>query len=130
MQRPRLPFVIAANGPKALRLAARYGQGWVTTGPNTESMADWWSGVARLAARFDAAVHEQGRDPATVHRYISLDASPVYSLSTVDAFTDAAGRAAALGFTDVIVHWPRQEGVYRGHESILETLAADVLPEL
>src|SRR4051794_22852626 len=30
VQRPRLPFVVAANGPRTLRLAARYGQGWVT----------------------------------------------------------------------------------------------------
>ncbi|WP_153397916.1 LLM class flavin-dependent oxidoreductase, partial [Ornithinicoccus halotolerans] len=32
VQRPRVPFVMAANGPRALRLAARHGQGWVTTG--------------------------------------------------------------------------------------------------
>src|SRR5659263_558528 len=31
--RPRVPFVIAANGPRAMALAARYGQGWVTYGP-------------------------------------------------------------------------------------------------
>ena len=32
-QSPRLPFTVAAAGPKALRLAARYGQAWVTYGP-------------------------------------------------------------------------------------------------
>ena len=38
-------------------------------------------------------------------------------------------RAAALGFTDVVVHWPRAEGVYAGSESVLEGLASR-LPEL
>ena len=33
VQQPRLPFTVAATGPRALRLAARYGQGWVTYGP-------------------------------------------------------------------------------------------------
>ena len=31
-QHPRVPFVIAANGPKGLALVARHGAGWVTTG--------------------------------------------------------------------------------------------------
>ena len=32
VQKPRPPFVVAANGPRAMALAARYGDGWVTTG--------------------------------------------------------------------------------------------------
>ena len=32
VQQPRVPFMMAANGPRSLRLAARYGAGWVTTG--------------------------------------------------------------------------------------------------
>ncbi|MGO1294125.1 MAG: LLM class flavin-dependent oxidoreductase, partial [Cellulosimicrobium funkei] len=32
VQSPRVPFAVAATGPRGLRLAARYGQAWVTTG--------------------------------------------------------------------------------------------------
>lgn len=32
VQRPRLPFAVAATGPRGLRLAARHGQAWVTAG--------------------------------------------------------------------------------------------------
>jgi alkanesulfonate monooxygenase SsuD/methylene tetrahydromethanopterin reductase-like flavin-dependent oxidoreductase (luciferase family) len=32
VQSPRVPFVIAATGPKGLRVAARHGSGWVTNG--------------------------------------------------------------------------------------------------
>jgi hypothetical protein len=33
----------------------------------------------------------------------------------------------ALGFTDVITHWPRPEGVYAGDARVLEDAASRVL---
>ncbi|MEV8436459.1 LLM class flavin-dependent oxidoreductase [Actinosynnema sp. NPDC051121] len=130
VQRPRPPFLVAANGPRAMAVAARYGTGWVTTGPETEDDDAWWAGVARLAERFDGHLDAAGRDRARVDRYLNLDSAPVYSLSSVERFRDALGRAAELGFTDVVTHWPRSEGVYAGRESVLEQVSADVLPEL
>jgi alkanesulfonate monooxygenase SsuD/methylene tetrahydromethanopterin reductase-like flavin-dependent oxidoreductase (luciferase family) len=123
VQRPRVPFLLAANGPRTMRLAARYGQGWVTTGPRTDDLDGWWRAVADLAQRFTDALGTAGRDPATVERYLSLDSAPRYSLSTVDYFEEAVGRAGALGFTDVVTHWPRPDSWYAGHESVLEQAA-------
>jgi alkanesulfonate monooxygenase SsuD/methylene tetrahydromethanopterin reductase-like flavin-dependent oxidoreductase (luciferase family) len=130
VQRPRVPFVMAANGPRSMRLAARFGAGWVTTGGGGDDLAAWWRGIDERAHRFEDTLVAAGRDPATVDRYLSLDAAPVFSLSSVDAFTDAVGRAAEAGFTDVITHWPRPEGWYAGDEAVLETVAAEVLPRL
>ncbi|WP_253768018.1 LLM class flavin-dependent oxidoreductase [Goodfellowiella coeruleoviolacea] len=130
VQRPRIPFVVAANGPRTMRTAARFGQGWVTTGSGGETVDEWWRGVAELAERFTSALVDQGRDPSTVDRYLNLDSAPVYSLSSVDCFRDAVGRAAELGFTDVVAHWPRGDGFYAGSETVLEQVAADVLPEV
>ncbi|CCH27487.1 LLM class flavin-dependent oxidoreductase [Actinosynnema sp. NPDC047251] len=127
VQRPRMPFLVAANGPKAMRVAARQGQGWVTTGPDTDDLDAWWRGVADLAGRFTAIQHGTGR---RVDRYLDLDSAPVYSLTSVETFRDAVGRAEELGFTDVIAHWPRHDGVYAGSEGVLEAIAADVLPAL
>jgi hypothetical protein len=50
-------------------------------------------------------------------------------MTSVDAFTDAVGRAAALGFTDAITHWPRASSWYAGDEKVLESVAAQ-LPRL
>jgi alkanesulfonate monooxygenase SsuD/methylene tetrahydromethanopterin reductase-like flavin-dependent oxidoreductase (luciferase family) len=123
-QRPHPPLVVAANGPRALRLAARYGDGWVTTGAQATDEAAWWRSVAEVSDRFtDAAA---GR---AVDRYLNLDSSPVFSLSSVDAFTDAVGRAAELGFTDVLTHWPRRSSWFAGDEKVLETVAP-MLPKL
>ncbi|WP_433267183.1 LLM class flavin-dependent oxidoreductase [Actinosynnema sp. CS-041913] len=127
VQRPRMPFLVAADGPKAMRIAALRGQGWVTGGPRTEDFEQWWHGVAELAERFTEAQHEAGR---RVDRYLSFDSAPVYSLTSVETFRDAVGRAEELGFTDVIVHWPRHDGVYAGRETVLEEIAAEVLPAL
>ncbi len=62
-----------------------------------------------------------------VPTYLSLDAAGPYTLSSIAYLTDAVGRAGELGFTDVIVHWPRPDGPYAGDESVLETVAADIL---
>ncbi|MGH3762341.1 LLM class flavin-dependent oxidoreductase [Actinophytocola sp.] len=128
VQHPRLPFVVAANTPGSMRLAARFGQGWITTG-RKEDHADetgeaWWRGVGAQARRFDELL--EGR--TGVHRYLSVDSGPRYSLSSVEYFRDALGRAAELGFTDLVTHWPRPDGVYAGGRNILEKVAADVLP--
>ncbi|MEU5847363.1 LLM class flavin-dependent oxidoreductase [Saccharopolyspora shandongensis] len=130
VQLPRMPFVIAANGPRSMRLAARYGQGWVTTGREADDPEAWWRSVAELSLRFAEVLAEQGRDPAKVDKYLQVDAGPVYSMSSVDHFRDVVGRAAELGFTDVITHWPRADEPYAGKESTVEEIASEVLPEL
>jgi alkanesulfonate monooxygenase SsuD/methylene tetrahydromethanopterin reductase-like flavin-dependent oxidoreductase (luciferase family) len=130
VRRPRVPFLVAANGPRSMRLAARFGQGWVTTGTQRDEADAWWSDVAGLAARLDDALVAEDRDPRTVARYLSLDSSPTYSLSSAECFADMVGRAGELGFTDAVAHWPRADGVYQGSEAVLEDVAIDVLPGL
>ncbi|SBT53561.1 LLM class flavin-dependent oxidoreductase [Micromonospora narathiwatensis] len=129
VQQPRVPFVMAANGPRSMRLAARYGQGWVTTGLGGDDLETWWSSVEDLAARMDVTLDRAGRDPATLDRYLSLDSAPVFSLTSVDFFAEQVARAARLGFTDVVTHWPRASSWYAGDEAILMA-AANLLPEL
>ncbi len=129
VQQPRVPFVVAANAPRSLRLAARLGDGWVTVGERTADLEAWWHGVAELNHRFTEALQARGRDPGGVRRYLSLDAAPLFALTSRGAIQDAVGRARTLGFTDVVVHWPRPSRYYVGDESILDDVAA-ALPAL
>jgi alkanesulfonate monooxygenase SsuD/methylene tetrahydromethanopterin reductase-like flavin-dependent oxidoreductase (luciferase family) len=129
VQQPRVPFVMAANGPRSLRLATRYGAGWVTTGRKSDDFDTWFGSVTDLSRRLDGVLESEGRDSAEFDRYLALD-SARYSLSSVAAFEDVVGRAAELGFTDVITHWPRADGVYGGSEDVLEQIALDVIPRL
>jgi alkanesulfonate monooxygenase SsuD/methylene tetrahydromethanopterin reductase-like flavin-dependent oxidoreductase (luciferase family) len=128
VQQPRPPFVVAANGPRALQVAASRGDAWATTGitPPGDGQEAWWRGVAEVAGRFEDALVGNGRRPADVDRYLDLDSSAVYSLSSREAFADAVGRAGELGFTDVVTHWPRERGRYAGDVRVLEQVAADL----
>ena len=130
VQQPRIPFVMAANGPRSLRLAVQYGAGWVTTGPRVETLDQWWAALAVLGSRLDEALATAGRDSATLERHVNLDSSPQFSLESAGAFEEMVGRAGELGFTDVITHWPRPDGPYAGDVSVLEKVATDVIPPL
>ncbi|MFF0719181.1 LLM class flavin-dependent oxidoreductase [Micromonospora sp. NPDC003816] len=130
VQTPRVPFVMAANGPRSMRLVSRFGQGWVTTGPDVDDLGEWWDGVAELVARMDARLVADRRDPASLDRYLSLDSAPAFSLGSAQFFADQVGRAAELGFTDVITHWPRESSWYAGDESVLVDVATRLLPDL
>ncbi len=128
LQRPRLPFVVAANGPRLMRLALRHGTGWATTGPRLSEAADdeqWWRGVAALVDRFDEAHAEVGSPP--IDRMLSVDAAPTFSLVSIERFRDVVGRAAELAFTDVVVHWPVPGAPrYDAPESMVEAVAAEL----
>lgn len=128
VQRPRIPFVMAANGPRSLRLVVEYGAGWVTTGPGVETMDEWWAALAELGGQLDSALAKAGRDRATLDRHLNLDSSPQFALSSVGAFEEMVGRADELGFTDVITHWPRPDDPYAGDVGVLETAASEVIP--
>ena len=127
VQRPRVPFVVAANGPRAMAVAARFGQGWVTNGAREDDLEAWWRSVAAASARFTEVLAAAGREPSSVDRYLSVDAAPVFSLSSAAYFAEATARAADLGFTDIVTHWPRPDGWYAGDEAVLDAVAAEVL---
>lgn len=123
-QDPRMPLLIAADGPKAMALAVRLGDGWVTTAGSVDDTEEWWAYAATLSRRFEAACAAAGRDASAVPRTLLLDSSARYSLTSVDAFERAVGRAAELGFTDVVAHWPREDGIYAGERSVLDRVAS------
>jgi alkanesulfonate monooxygenase SsuD/methylene tetrahydromethanopterin reductase-like flavin-dependent oxidoreductase (luciferase family) len=130
----RTPLLVAANGPRSLRFAARTGDAWVTTGPSVESDEEWWRGLAAAATTYDEALATAGRGPTP--RYLLTDAAPQlggggrFALSSRGYFEEVAGRAAELGFTDLVTHWPRPDQPYAGDVSVLEEVARDVLPGL
>jgi len=125
VQQPRVPFVVAANGPRMMRLAARHGQGWVTTGatPEEDGLDAWWSGVAALASRFDDVVADSARAREAFDRYLSVDSSGTPALTSFGYFEECVGRAAELGFTDLVIHWPRANGVYAAPRRVLDDVA-------
>jgi alkanesulfonate monooxygenase SsuD/methylene tetrahydromethanopterin reductase-like flavin-dependent oxidoreductase (luciferase family) len=130
VQQPRLPFVVAANGPRTMRLAVRYGSGWATTGSAQARGGDdqaWWRGVAELVDTFEGVLTQGEGQGRTMDRLLSVDAAPAFSLISVEKFRDVVGRARELGFTDVVAHWPVPGAPrYDAPESMVEAIAADL----
>jgi alkanesulfonate monooxygenase SsuD/methylene tetrahydromethanopterin reductase-like flavin-dependent oxidoreductase (luciferase family) len=112
VQSPRLPFTVAAAGPRALRLAARYGQAWVTYGPfGPEAGADaWLAAVSEQSARFTEALAEEGREPGDVRRIALVGVEAGWPFESREGYADLLGRLADAGVDELAVHWPRPDG--------------------
>ncbi|MGH8888829.1 MAG: LLM class flavin-dependent oxidoreductase [Acidothermaceae bacterium] len=128
-QRPRLPFAIAALGPRGMAIAARFAQTWVTYGDPKSPADTHFVGVKRLVENFEASCLAAGREPASVGRLVLTGSSGPDFFDSVSEFVDAAGRYADLGFTDIVVHYPRAGAPYAGDPRLLDELAT-ALPAL
>jgi hypothetical protein len=116
VQRPRPPLTVAAHGPRGMRIAARYADGWntlvnmqapgVTDPKASKDLADAVDKLRRLSEQFDAICVEEGRDPATVRRSILLDRAQVDPCSSVDAFDEFVGAFEELGVELIALYWP------------------------
>ena len=122
VQRPRPPLVIAAHGPRAMRVAARYGDGWNTLGgqPFPEGLdpaqrrplAEVVATTRELGERLDAACAEIGRDPATIRRSVLALAPNPDPFSSLGAFDEYVGAYEAIGIGEIIFYWPPVEHAY------------------
>lgn len=131
VQRPRVPFALAAGGPLGMRTVARFGQAWVTTddpgdgdGETAPTVADAWARLERLSAALEVECEREGRDPATLERILLTGFSPLPAMASKDGFDEVAGRAAELGFTEIVVHLPRESGPFATPVGVLEAIAA------
>ncbi|MGC5345133.1 LLM class flavin-dependent oxidoreductase [Streptomyces sp. DT171] len=136
VQRPRIPFAVAATGPRGLKLAARYGRAWVTTGDPSlfeagtpEQSLDAIGGqIARLGAACDAI----GRDVAELDKVLLTGFTPEGAgpLDSLDAFVDFAGRHAALGITEIVVHAPIPDSDFAADPKVFEQIVTEALAQL
>lgn len=128
VQSPRLPFAIAATGPRGMALAARFGDAWGTTGDRTDGApADAIVGaeqIRRQVTRLEAACAEAGRDPSSIDRLVLSGPSLAPGLGSVAEFEDTLGRYAEAGASDFVVHWPRSSEPYLGDRATFEAIVA------
>jgi len=125
-QRPRVPFAVAATGPRGMRLAARFADTWVTTGPRSAERplgADDGARVVReQIAVLEDACAEVGRDAASLRRLVLTGAALDPGAGAPASFEDTLGRYAAVGVTDLVVHWPRADEPYAADLATFERI--------
>ncbi len=128
VQRPRPPIVVAAEGPRALRVAAQYADGWSTLGgqPPTAWAGGTTERVTEAQAidatrnRVEQLVHrcvELGRDPRSIRRILLAYRRPVDPLSSLDAFDHFVGSYEQVGIDEFVFYWPPLASV-REHRQI------------
>ncbi|MGK5637785.1 LLM class flavin-dependent oxidoreductase [Streptomyces sp. URMC 126] len=136
VQRPRLPFAVAATGPRGLRLAARHGQAWVTTGdPKLYETGTPEQSLAALRGqlgKLEAACAEAGREAAGLDKILLTGFTPERNgpLQSLEAFVDFAGRHFELGFTEIVVHWPVPDSDFAADQRVFERIATEALGRL
>ncbi|MET7529472.1 LLM class flavin-dependent oxidoreductase [Streptomyces goshikiensis] len=136
VQEPRLPFAVAGNGPRGLKLAARYGQAWVTTGDpkvfENGTPEDSLEAIRGQLAKLDKACAEIGRNAAQMEKILLTGFTPERNtmLESVDAFVDFAGRHRELGFTEIAIHAPIPDSDFAADETVFEKIATEGLAQL
>jgi alkanesulfonate monooxygenase SsuD/methylene tetrahydromethanopterin reductase-like flavin-dependent oxidoreductase (luciferase family) len=120
------PLTVAAGGARGLRLAAEYGQQWVTIGPGPRGPRDSdtiLAAVRRQCAQLGPACAAAGRDEATLRKVLLwAPAEPV--IESVDQFDEIVAPYVELGFDQFVLHHPEQTGPYGGSKSVFERIAA------
>ncbi|MFD4504128.1 LLM class flavin-dependent oxidoreductase [Streptomyces sp. NPDC058457] len=130
VQSPRITLAVAGAGPKGMGLAAQHADIWVTTGAPDNDGERYDRAVPLLKdhlAVLDDACAAAGRDPRSLRRLLIAGVSAGGVLESAETYRDAAGLFEEIGFTDLVVPWPRPEFPYQGREEVLEEFAATAL---
>jgi alkanesulfonate monooxygenase SsuD/methylene tetrahydromethanopterin reductase-like flavin-dependent oxidoreductase (luciferase family) len=117
VQRPRVPFAVAAGGSRGIRLAARYADTWVTLGAARPGVSCFDAVRAQLPR-----LAEEGRSVRTLLRTGDTDEP---WMDSIEAYRDLAGRYAELGITDLALHWPHEASPFASDRKVLERIAAE-----
>lgn len=130
VQQPRPPFYVAANGTRGMRLAAEFGQGWVTLGRSPDDSESCFDVVTSQVSHLDRALANAGRDTRELERVLLDGFSSEQPLASLDQFVDWAGRYQELGITELVVHWPEPDSLFEADMGVFERIATEGLGEL
>ncbi len=125
VQIPQPPMYLSALGPRSLALTAELAQGWVSIGArSTGNDSSTIDAVKQQVATLNSELELRGRVASTMHRVLlnfGGDEAPMRSLAS---FLDWAGRYRAVGFDEVVVHWPVRDSPYAYDEEVFERIAS------
>lgn len=130
IQVPRPPILVAAQGDRAIRVAAARADIWNSLGGQpiegeALSLDGAIAETRRQMEKVDAACVEIGRDPASIRRSVFTFRSGVYE--SFDAFETWVGRMLETGIAEFVFIHPGDD---HAAETILERFATTSMPKL
>ena len=113
VQQPRVPFTVAAAGPRAFELVGRYGAAWVTYGPYGPQVgqAEWFAASEAQTAALTSSLERTGRADAAIRRIAQFPLEAHWPFRTPERYAQTLDDLAGLGFDEVSIHWPRPDGL-------------------
>lgn len=127
VQKPRVPFAVAASVPHTMEIAARHASTWVTNGDRSHrgpplQPSQGAEVVGRQIKRLEEACERQGRDPSSIDKLVLTGSRLDSCLGSRSEFAESKEIYEAAGVTDIVVHWPRQDEPYAGDDKILDQI--------
>ncbi len=127
VQKPRIPFAVAASGAKGIALAARFGQAWVTYGdPKTAATSgedETTSVIQRQLAILREQCAIQGRDFEAISKIYLVGSTQEPWLRSIDDFLRLSAKYEELGVTDIVIHRPRDRKPFQGELDVYYEIA-------
>ncbi len=126
VQQPRVPFTVAAAGPRAFDLVGRHGDAWVTYGPYGPAVEadDWFASLETQTAALAASLERAGRADSAVRRIVQFRLEDHWPFRTPAVYAQTLDRLADLGFDEVSIHWPRPDGLGVPADRLASALSA------
>jgi alkanesulfonate monooxygenase SsuD/methylene tetrahydromethanopterin reductase-like flavin-dependent oxidoreductase (luciferase family) len=128
VQSPRPPITVAAHGPKMMRIAAEFGDGWSSWGGYDIQTEEQFFAVTRdRSAHFDDLCVSLGRDPESIpHSLVCFP--PLKPWESAEYFEDMVGRYREIGIDEFVLYWPQNWRQAPLEDSVFEEIARDVIP--
>lgn len=135
ISKPHPVFNVAAHGPKALRLAAMYGDAWNTLGPLTEMTPEQSSAeISRCYQALRDFATDAGRNPNQFGRTILFGWTCEQPFASIEAFYDVIGRYAEAGINDFCFIYAPGVDLWKDQsidsEDLLHKIALEAIPKV
>ena len=126
VQRPRPPLLVSALGPKSMALCVEVADGWISIGgSNSDEPGATFAVVQTQSRRMDDELVRRGRSGSTMHRVLLDYEGDEAPLQSFERFLDWAGRYRALGFNELVVHWPTPMSQFDSNPAVFERIATE-----
>ena len=102
---PRIPIIVAADGPRALAVTAAHGDAWVTF-PGAAPEEEFHRAAIERGRTLDRLCEERERDPSTLRR-ILLAYGAIDPWASPDGFARLVERYRDAGFDEIVGYAPK-----------------------
>lgn len=124
VQQPRVPIVVAGNGPRVMRLAADHADAW-NTWVDVDDLEHFRELTVERVQRFEAHLASNGRGPGAVTRSLLVFDGIIDPWGDRSAIPRVVEQFGPLGFTEFVFYPPRPDQL-----ASFSDIATHVLPTL